>query len=102
MEAGELTEAQASWWGFDPDDATASLQAAINSGVPRLIVEDMGAPWVVGPIRLNRFGLAESWYQFRQEAFERVAIDWLKANGIPYTEGEGDEDQGSRETATVS
>ena len=50
--AGELTEALASWWGFAPDDATASLQAAINSGVPRLIVEDMGAPWVVRPIRL--------------------------------------------------
>ncbi len=50
--AGEVREARASWWGFDPEDATACLQAAINSGVPKLIVEDMGSPWIVTPIML--------------------------------------------------
>ncbi|MGI5820013.1 MAG: right-handed parallel beta-helix repeat-containing protein [Armatimonadota bacterium] len=50
--AGEVDEARASWWGFDAEDATEALQAAIDSGVPTLIVEDMGSPWIVTPITL--------------------------------------------------
>ncbi len=50
--AREVQEAKASWWGFDAEDATACLQAAIDSGVARLIVEDMGTAWIVTPIRL--------------------------------------------------
>ncbi|MBI2298965.1 MAG: right-handed parallel beta-helix repeat-containing protein [Armatimonadetes bacterium] len=50
--AGKLTEAKASWWGFDAADATACLQAAINSKVPKLIVDNFGQPWVVNPIKL--------------------------------------------------
>ncbi len=50
--AGEVTEAKASWWGFDEEDSTEALQAAINSGVEKLIVEDMGKPWIVTPIQL--------------------------------------------------
>lgn len=44
--SGELKEARASWWGFDPADSTAALQAAIRSRVPRLIVDNAGAPWI--------------------------------------------------------
>ncbi len=44
--------AKAAWWGFDPVDSTASLQAAINSGVSKLIIEDMGAPWITDKISL--------------------------------------------------
>jgi len=51
--AGEVHEARASWWGFDAEDATACLQGAIDSGARRLIVEDMGTPWVVMPIELR-------------------------------------------------
>lgn len=50
--AGEVTEAKASWWGFNEEDSTEALQAAINSGVPKLIVENMGKPWVVTPLTL--------------------------------------------------
>lgn len=50
--AGEVQEARASWWGFNPEDATESLQAAINSGVAKLTVDNMGKPWVVRPIEL--------------------------------------------------
>ncbi len=50
--AGEVTEAKASWWGFDEEDSTEALQAAINSGVPKLIVENMGKPWIVTPMKL--------------------------------------------------
>jgi len=52
VKAGELTEAKASWWGFDPVDSTKALQAAIDSGARRVVVEDMGTPWIVTPINL--------------------------------------------------
>jgi len=52
VKAGELTEAKASWWGFDPVDSTRALQAAINSGAKRLVVENMGKPWIVTPLHL--------------------------------------------------
>jgi len=49
--AGELKEARASWWGFDKEDSTRALQAAIDSRVPRLIVDNMGAPWIVNKLK---------------------------------------------------
>ncbi len=30
-------------------------------------------------------GLEKTWYQFRQMEFERIAIEWLEEEGIPYT-----------------
>jgi hypothetical protein len=50
--AGKIKVAKASWWGYDPMEATACLQAAINSRVPKLIVDNVGSPWVVDPISL--------------------------------------------------
>ncbi|MFO7975086.1 MAG: right-handed parallel beta-helix repeat-containing protein [Candidatus Hydrogenedentota bacterium] len=50
--SGELTEAKASWWGFDPEDATEALQTAIDSGVAKLTVDNVGKPWVVRPLEL--------------------------------------------------
>jgi len=50
--SGKRTEAKASWWGFDPADATKSLQAAIDSGAKKLVVENLGTPWVVDGIQL--------------------------------------------------
>lgn len=52
VKAGEITEAKASWWGFDPADSTDALQAAVDSGAKRVIVENMGRPWIVRPIKL--------------------------------------------------
>lgn len=49
--SGELREARASWWGFDAADSTAYLQAAIDSGAAKLIVEKMPSPWVVTPLK---------------------------------------------------
>ena len=46
------TEASAAWWGFNGEDVTDSLQAAINSGVKRLVVPYTGQEWVVRPIKL--------------------------------------------------
>lgn len=48
--AGEVQGARASWWGFNSEDATESLQVAINSGVAKLTEDNTGKPWVVHPI----------------------------------------------------
>ena len=50
--SGKLKEAKASWWGFDPADSTMCLQAAINSKVPKLIVDNVGKPWITRPLFL--------------------------------------------------
>lgn len=49
--AGELKEARVSWWGFDAADSTRFLQAALDSGVPRLIVDKMPSSWVTLPLK---------------------------------------------------
>jgi hypothetical protein len=53
VEAGELGHANAAWWGFDAEDATDVLQAAIDSGVANLTVPYMGSPWIVRPLKLR-------------------------------------------------
>ncbi len=50
VRSGELKEARASWWGFDREDATRFLQAAIDSKVPRLVVDRMESAWVTLPL----------------------------------------------------
>ena len=52
VEEGTRTEARASWWGFCGEDATAALQAAIDSGARTVVVEKMPGPWIVTPIQL--------------------------------------------------
>lgn len=51
--AGQRDDANAAWWGFDPEDSTAALQAAIDSHAKRVLVPYMGAPWIVRPITLR-------------------------------------------------
>ncbi len=52
VESGKRTDANAAWWGFDPVDATEGLQAAIDSGVQRLVVPNMRSDWIIRPIKL--------------------------------------------------
>ena len=47
VKQGKRKVAYASWWGFDPEDATFALQAAINSGAPKVVVDNVGKPWIV-------------------------------------------------------
>lgn len=54
VEAGERTEADASWWGFDEEDSTSYLQAAIDSGVEKLVIPKMDSPWIVEPVELTQ------------------------------------------------
>jgi hypothetical protein len=51
--AGKCKTAQASWWGFDAQESTAALQAAIDSGAQRVVVDKMPGPWIVNRIRLR-------------------------------------------------
>ena len=53
VQSGKTTVANATWWGFDPEDATDGLQSAIDSGARRLIVPNMCSDWVVRPIKLT-------------------------------------------------
>lgn len=34
---------------------------------------------------VNSMRVDEAWYEFRQKAFEKIAIEWLEEKGIPYT-----------------
>ncbi|MDR2115808.1 MAG: right-handed parallel beta-helix repeat-containing protein [Planctomycetaceae bacterium] len=51
--AGTLKEAKVSWWGFDAEDSTSFLQTAIDSKVPRLIVDRQPASWITGTLLLR-------------------------------------------------
>ena len=53
VEEGRLTEANAAWWGFDPEDATDSLQRAIHSKAKRIRIPMAPGPWIVRPIQLR-------------------------------------------------
>lgn len=50
---GQRTEANAAWWGFNKDDSTAFLQAAIDSGARKVTVPYMGEPWIITPVKLR-------------------------------------------------
>jgi hypothetical protein len=52
VQAGRVTTADASWWGFQAKDATQALQAAFDSPAPRVLVPNMGRPWIVTPLEL--------------------------------------------------
>ncbi len=53
VDAGRRTVANAAWWGFDPEDATDALQAALDSPAQAVVVPDMGSPWIIQPVFLR-------------------------------------------------
>ncbi|MCP4643390.1 MAG: hypothetical protein GY851_23285 [bacterium] len=53
VKAGVRDTASAAWWGFDAEDATNTLQSAIDSGAPTVVVPYMGMPWIVTPLKLR-------------------------------------------------
>jgi hypothetical protein len=42
----------AAWWGFDQTNSTPALQNAIDSGARKVIVPNLGKPWIVDPLFL--------------------------------------------------
>lgn len=51
-QAAERKMVKASSFGFDPADASRALQSAIDSGAAKVIVENLGKPWIVDRIAL--------------------------------------------------
>ncbi|MBP5640590.1 MAG: right-handed parallel beta-helix repeat-containing protein [Victivallales bacterium] len=41
-----IAEATLSWWGYDDDDSTEILEAALASGVRKLVVDKQKGPWI--------------------------------------------------------
>lgn len=54
VEAGELTAANVLWWGFDEEDSTRYVQAAIDSGAAKVIIPLAGQDWIVRPITMTQ------------------------------------------------
>ena len=52
LEAGTITEANAAWWGFNLEDSTEALQAALDSGAATVRIPYVGKPWVTRPLTL--------------------------------------------------
>ena len=52
VHSGKRAVANATWWGFNPEDATDGLQAAIDSGARRVVVPNIRTDWIIQPIRL--------------------------------------------------
>jgi len=51
--SGKRETANAAWWGFNQEDATDTLQSAINSKAKTIRIPYMGNPWIVRPITLR-------------------------------------------------
>ncbi|MBR3219482.1 MAG: right-handed parallel beta-helix repeat-containing protein [Thermoguttaceae bacterium] len=49
---GTITAARASWWGFNEQDSTEILQAALDSGVSVLTIDKQQSPWIVRPLKI--------------------------------------------------
>ncbi len=49
---GKRKVAHATWWGYSAEEATGALQAAIDSGAEKVVVEKMPGPWIVNKINL--------------------------------------------------
>ena len=56
--AGKVAQAHAIWWGFDANDSTAQLQAALDCNAPVIIVDcpvidGKAHPWIVRPLDIK-------------------------------------------------
>ena len=50
VESGELNEAEVSWWGFDAEDSTRFLKAALSSKAGKVVVDRREGPWYTLPL----------------------------------------------------
>lgn len=53
VESGALGQADVSWWGFDEEDSTDALQAALDSGAAKVTIPYMGKPWITRPLTMR-------------------------------------------------
>ena len=50
---GKRDTAYPTWWGFNEKEATAYIQAAIDSPAKRVVIPNIGKPWIIRPIFLR-------------------------------------------------
>lgn len=46
VEKGQIRKARASWWGFNQEDCTSFLRAALKSKAETIIIDKMPGPWI--------------------------------------------------------
>lgn len=80
--AGKIAQAHAIWWGFDANDSTAQLQAALDCNAPVIIVDcpvidGKAYPWIVRPLTVK--GNREIVFAQNAELFAKQG-EFLKRN----------------------
>ena len=80
--AGNVAQAHAIWWGFDANDSTAQLQAALDCNAPVIIVDcpvidGKAYPWIVRPLTVK--GNREIVFAQNAELFAKQG-EFLKRN----------------------
>ena len=55
--SAEEGEVRASTFGWNAEDATACLQAALDSGAKKVVVDRQKSDWIVRPIHINARGM---------------------------------------------
>lgn len=71
MPSATAREVKVSSFGFDPEDSTRFIQAAIDSGAEKVIFDKMPSPWVTLPLR----GAS------RQELFFALGVELVAKKG---------------------
>jgi hypothetical protein len=77
---------------FDIHEYAIMKQFCLSVDNPSLKKELLNAIRGSGAFRyfrdtIHRHGIQEEWYQYRQDAVEKIAIEWLEGNGIAYKRG---------------
>lgn len=86
LKAGKIDTACVSWWGFHPEDSTGFLQAAIDSGAKKVIVDYTGQDWIAGKTLLlasnQELVIADKVVvKAKKEAFKGLGDSLFKAAG---------------------
>ncbi len=87
LKAGKTDTAYVSWWGFHPDDSTEFLQAALDSGAKKVIVDYTGQDWIAGKTLLlasdQEVVIADKVVvKAKKDAFKGLGDSLFKAVGI--------------------
>ena len=87
LKAGKTDTAYVSWWGFHPEDSTEFLQAAINSGAKKVVVDYTGQDWIAGKTLLlvsnQELVIADKVVlKAKKDAFKGLGDALFKAAGV--------------------
>jgi hypothetical protein len=77
FEIHEYAIMEAFCWALDDEDMQQELLSAIRGGGAFRRFKDA----------IHRFEIQDDWYQYRNEALEKIAIEWLDAHQITYKRG---------------